>query len=99
VRDFRKAWSKITTAAGLPGLFVHDLRRSGARQLRRAGVPESVVMAIGGWKTAETFRRYAIVSNTDQREAMEKLDQARIDGHSFGHSQPSEVLSASGKVQ
>lgn len=34
------------------GLIVHDFRRSAARQLRRAGVAESVVMAIGNWKTA-----------------------------------------------
>jgi hypothetical protein len=31
--------------------------------LRRAGVAESVIMAIG--KTASMFRRYAIVSNKD----------------------------------
>jgi integrase len=39
VRDFRKAWSKLTVAAGVPGLFVHDLRRSGAGNCagRRAG--------------------------------------------------------------
>jgi len=33
------------------GRIVHDLRRSAARALRRAGVSENVVMAIGGWKT------------------------------------------------
>ncbi len=73
VRSFRKAWHNLTTAAGLPDLLIHDLRRSGARQLRHAGVPDSVVQKIGGWKTAETFKRYAIVSNADQREAMEKI--------------------------
>jgi integrase len=86
VRDFRRAWYKLTQAAGLPKLLVHDLRRSGARQLRRAGVPESVVQEIGGWKTREMFKRYAIVSSADRREAIEKLDQARNDGHSLGHS-------------
>jgi len=109
VRDFRKAWHNLTTAAGLPDLILHDFRRSGARQLRRAGVPESVVQKIGGWKTASMFKRYAIVSNADQREAMAKLDQARAegkaesetisDGHSFGHSEPLATPSPSGKVQ
>ena len=33
----------------------HDFRRSAARNLRRAGVAESVVMAVGGWKTAAMF--------------------------------------------
>jgi hypothetical protein len=27
-------------------------------------------MAMGGWKTPAMFRRYAIVSTTDSREAM-----------------------------
>jgi hypothetical protein len=30
------------------GLIIHDLRRSAARALRRADVPESVIMATGG---------------------------------------------------
>src|SRR5450755_3223120 len=55
------------------GLMVHDMRRSGAKALRRAGVPESVIMEIGGWKTESVFRRYAIVSATDRRDAMDKL--------------------------
>ena len=62
---------------GLPGLLVHDLRRSAAKALRKAGVPESVIMATGGWKTASMFRRYAIVSSADQRDAMEKLELDR----------------------
>jgi integrase len=59
------------------GLIVHDLRRSAAKALRAAGVPESVIMAAGGWKTPAMFRRYAIVSSADQRAAIEKLEQAR----------------------
>lgn len=59
------------------GLIPHDLRRSAAKAARRAGIPESVVMAMGGWKTASVFRRYAIVSSADQRAAAEMLEQAR----------------------
>jgi integrase len=86
VRDFRKAWKNLTAASGLEGLIVHDLRRSGARQLRRAGVPESVVMEIGGWKTDSMFRRYAIVSNADIKTGIEQLEQSRAkDSHDFSH--------------
>ncbi len=53
------------------------MRRSAAKALRAAGVPESVVMVAGGWKTAVMFRRYAIVSSSDQREAMEALERRR----------------------
>lgn len=59
------------------GLIPHDMHRSAAKALRRAGVPESVIMATGGWKTAAMFRRYAIVSSADSREAMEALERAR----------------------
>jgi integrase len=58
-------------------LIIHDLRRSAAKALRRAGVSESVIMATGGWKTPAMFRRYAIVSSADQRAAVEMLERAR----------------------
>ena len=59
------------------GLILHDMRRSAAKALRAAGVPESVVMAMGGWKTAAMFRRYAIVSQADHVQAVAKLEAAR----------------------
>jgi integrase len=83
VKDFTKPWQRLRKKAGLPGLLIHDFRRSAARNLRRAGVAESVVMSVGGWKTAAMFRRYAIVSNADQRQAMEKLERQRADSPNF----------------
>jgi len=73
VRDFRGAWETACEAAKCPGLPFHDLRRSAARNLRRAGVAEGVIMRIGGWKTRSVFERYAIVSQTDIRDAMASL--------------------------
>jgi integrase len=52
VRDFRKTWAKVCEAAGSPGLLFHDLRRTAARNLRRAGVAENVIMQIGGGELA-----------------------------------------------
>jgi integrase len=59
------------------GLMFHDLRRTGARNLRRAGVAEGVIMKIGGWKTASVFRRYDITNQADIVDALQKLDQHR----------------------
>lgn len=59
------------------GLIPHDFRRSAARNLRKAGVPENIIMAIGGWRTRSVFDRYAIVNNDDTRRAMQSLEKDR----------------------
>ena len=76
VRDFRRTWANACESAGCSGLLVHDLRRTAARNLRRAGIAEGVIMKIGGWRTRSVFERYAIVDQTDIRAAMRKLEEA-----------------------
>jgi integrase len=85
VRDFRDRWRKACIAAAVPKLLFHNLRRTAARNLRRAGVAEGVIMKIGGWRTRSVFERYAIVSQTDITEAMQKLETQQ-NGHRDGHS-------------
>jgi integrase len=74
VKDFRGVWASACEAAKVSDLLFHDLRRTAARNLRRAGVAEGVIMKIGGWKTRSVFERYAIVSQSDIRDAMTKLE-------------------------
>src|SRR4029077_20557027 len=76
VRDFRGVWQKAGAHAGEPGLLFHDLRRTGARNLRRAGVAEGIIMKIGGWRTRSVFERYAIVSRADMSDAILKLQES-----------------------
>ncbi|HUD54175.1 MAG TPA: tyrosine-type recombinase/integrase [Terracidiphilus sp.] len=77
VRDFRKSWQNLCAAAGAPALLFHDLRRTAARNLRAAGVPEEIIMRIAGWKTSSVFKRYAIVDKSDIRTALQQLEQTR----------------------
>lgn len=73
IKAFAGAWDRACRRAGLPGRLVHDMRRSAARNMIRAGVSQSVAMAIGGWKTASIFKRYAIVDERMIGEGLTKL--------------------------
>lgn len=76
---FFKEWQAICEAAGVTagrgGIIPHDMRRSSARNKRRAGVSTSVIMELQGWRTESMFRRYAIVDMTDKAAAIE-MEQA-----------------------
>jgi hypothetical protein len=58
----------------LTGLLVHDFRAHGRRRLERAGV----AMRLVGLRTEAIYRRYAIVCESDLREAVEKLGAVTV---------------------
>jgi hypothetical protein len=47
-----------------------------ARNLRRAGVAEGIIMKIGSWRTRSVFERYAIVSRSEMNDAILKLQES-----------------------
>ena len=48
IRRWRTAWCTACHAAGVPTRFLHDCRRTAARNLIRANVPERVAMLLTG---------------------------------------------------
>lgn len=84
VVTFEESWDAAAAAIGRGGrdadgkrrLRFHDLRRSAARILRRAGVDQVTIMARAGWKTSAMFERYGITDQRDQLDAQRAMDAA-----------------------
>ena len=67
------AWRGARKRAGLHGARIHDFRRTAAREMNRAGVPQNVIMKLMGHRTDSMFRRYAIADAQVLQEGVEKL--------------------------
>jgi integrase len=75
VIEMRPAWPDACEKVGLKGLLFHDLRRSGVRNMKRAGIDETVAMKISGHKTRAVFDRYNIIDGKDIKDAGKKLEE------------------------
>jgi hypothetical protein len=82
IRSMKGSWREACRKAGVPGRVLHDLRRSAVWTLERAGVSRSVAMKMTGHKTESVYRRYAIVSESDLREAGVRLAALRLSADS-----------------
>ncbi len=69
IKNFRESWTQADQRAGVPNLLFHDLRRTAVRNLRRAGVAETVIMKITGHRTRGVFERYNITDRSDTQQA------------------------------
>jgi integrase len=98
VRSFRRAWLSACEAAGLPHRIPHDFRRTAARNLSRAGVPERVIMQLCGWKTRSVFDRYNIVNEADLAEGLGKLARANRTSAASAPEPPKVVRMRTGTV-
>ena len=65
-------WTRARKRAGLADRLMHNLRRTAARDFRRAGVSEREIMKLCGWKTRAMFDRYNIIDEADLASAVAK---------------------------
>jgi integrase len=81
IRDIRTALRKACKKAGIPygrgtkgGFVYHDTRHCFNTNMRKSGVPESVIMKITGHSTREMFLRYDTVDAADTRKAVDQME-------------------------
>jgi hypothetical protein len=83
----RTVWRSKAATRALQRL-AFTTRKKALGNLRPAGIAETVIMKIGGWRTRGVFEHYAIVSRGDMVDAMQKLQRAEQEStasHVIGH--------------
>jgi len=82
--DLKKPWERITNAAGLSGLRIHDLRHSFASVGAGASLGLPVIGKLLGQKQASTTQRYAHLDADPLRRAVNTIGAeiaAALDGN------------------
>ncbi len=81
IRDIRTSLTNACEKAEIPygrrtkdGFVFHDTRHCFNTNMRKAGVPESVIMKITGHSTREMFLRYDSVDSQDTRKAVDQME-------------------------
>jgi integrase len=70
-----RGWREACVAAGVPNLLFHDLRRAAVRNMRLAGIDQSVRMKISGHKTTRMEAHYNILDDAALKAAAGKMDE------------------------
>jgi integrase len=77
VGDFKKSWATATKKAGCAGRLFHDFRRTCARRLLAAAIPQTLALTMMGMASDSIFRRYAIADSAIQLAAQKKVARFR----------------------
>ncbi len=75
LKKFYKSWDDAVTRVGFPDFLFHDLRRSAQRNMRKAGIDQSIRKKISGHKTDLMERRYNILHVSDIKAAGKQIEQ------------------------
>jgi integrase len=96
-KDIRRGLKDACTSAGIKygrnvkgGFVFHDLRHTFNTNMRKAGVDETVIMAITGHSTREMFDRYNSIDRDDIKKASKQFSgfvSKSNDAHSDAHKE------------
>jgi integrase len=80
IKGINRTLRRACRMAGIPygrfvkdGFVFHDLRHTFNTYMRKAGVPESVIMTVTGHSTREMFDRYNTVDTDDAKQAINQF--------------------------
>ena len=74
IRSIRKAIELAAARIGKPELLFHDLRRTGVRNMERAGIPRTIAKQVSGHLTEAVYLRYAIGAEKDALEVGSRME-------------------------
>ena len=88
LKSIRKAFISACQQADITDFRFHDLRHTFNTNMRKAGVPQAVIMKMTGHKTAAMFHRYNTVDVDDGREALRKLEEYLLQERNLAMGNP-----------
>ena len=74
LNTIRHSFKRACLEAGIEDFRFHDLRHTFNTNMRKAGVPESVIMKMTDHRSREMFDRYNTVDKEDAQDALRKFD-------------------------
>ena len=74
MKTWRKAWRKLTTAAGLRGLRFHDLKHHAVTEMAERDASDMTNMAIAGHVSRRMLEHYSHIRMEAKRRALEALE-------------------------
>ena len=85
----KKIYSLALRKAGIENFRFHDLRHTWASHLAMSGVDLLTVKELGGWKSLQMVQRYAHLSDSHRRRAVEVLGKkfSHLHGTNVAHGQ------------
>jgi integrase len=79
VTDVKTFWQRVTKAAGLQGVRLHDLRHTFCTAGLAAGASQVSLMGISGHRSIQSFKRYAHATDASKRLAIQMMESHKKD--------------------